>query len=150
MSVQLDSFTKVKEMIDKLVTELKEQQAEEVEFKAYCVKEFNENEKAVFAKTEEKEDLEANMDQLASLMKKLAEEIEEANKQIADTQLEMKKASESRENENAEFQTVVADQRATQAILEKALSRLEDFYVKGKGKAAALTQQTPPVHFNKQ
>merc|ERR1711976_185117 len=92
------------------------------------------------------------MDQLASLMKKLAEEIDAAKTQISDTQLEMKKASESRENENAEFQTVIADQRATQAILKKALARLEDFYVKGKGKAAAFAQQqqTPPVHFNKQ
>merc|ERR1719473_809011 len=151
MTVQLDSFIKVKEMMDKLVAELKDQQAEEVKLKAYCQKEFSENEKAVFNKKEEKEDLEASMEQLASLMKKLAGEIEEAKKQSADTQLEMKKASETREKENAEFQTTVADQRATQDILKKALARLQDFYVKGKGKAAlAQESQTPPVQFGKQ
>jgi len=151
MTVQLDSFKKVKEMMDKLVAELKTQQEEEVKLKAYCQKEFSENEKAVFDKNEEKEDLEANMEQLASLMKKLASEIDEAKKQTADTQLEMKKASENREKENAEFQTTVADQRATQDILKKALTRLQDFYVKGKGKAAFAQQsQTPPVQFNKQ
>jgi len=151
MTVQLDSFTKVKEMMDKLTTELKNQQAEEVKLKAYCQKEFSENEKAVFNKNEEKEDLEANMESLASLMKKLASEIDEAKKQTADTQLEMKKASETREKENAEFQTTIADQRATQDILKKALARLQEFYVKGKGKAALAQEfQTPPVQFNKQ
>merc|ERR1719498_2192503 len=57
VSVQLDSFTKVKEMMDKMVVNLKKEQEEEVKFKAYCTKEFNDNEKATYAKTEEKEDL---------------------------------------------------------------------------------------------
>merc|ERR1712139_357243 len=56
VSVQLDSFEKVKAMMDKLVAELKKQQEEEVAFKAYCSKAFNLNEKATHAKTEEKED----------------------------------------------------------------------------------------------
>merc|ERR1719272_383570 len=93
------------------------------------------------------------MEDLQSLMKRLANDIDAANKQMAETQVEMKKASETREGENAEFQIVVADQRATQEILKKALARLEDFYAKGKGKAALaqqLSQQTPPVMFNKQ
>merc|ERR1719242_2043543 len=133
--------------MDEMVAQLKKQQQEEVDFKAYCIKEFDENEKAVFAKTEEKKDLEAQIESLEALGEKLAEEIDEANKQIADTQLEMKKASEGRENENVEFQTVVADQRATQTILKKALTRLEDYYVKGKGKKLVLAQQEPPVKF---
>jgi len=76
-------------------------------------------------------------------------EITEAKAQISTTEVEIKKASQNREKENAEFQTLVAEQRATQNILRKALTRLEDFYKKGKGKAA-LDQQTPPVQFNKQ
>merc|ERR1719181_2142233 len=100
---------------------------------------------------EEKEDLEAKMDELSSLLKNVDEQIAELKKQTADTQLEMKKASETREKENAEFQTTIADQRATQDILKKALARLQDFYVKGKGKAAlAQESQTPPVQFGKQ
>ena len=43
-------------------------------------------------------------------------------------QVQIKRASEDREMENKEFQQMVAYQRATQAILKKALDRLQDFY----------------------
>merc|ERR1719410_1832108 len=149
MTVQLDSFTKVKQMMDTMVAELKKQQQEEVDFKAYCTQEFNTNEKAVYAKTQEKKELEQKIEKLANLMEKLAKDIAKAKEQIADTQVAIKKASENREGENAEFQTTVADQRATQLILNKALARLKDFYVKGKGSKLVLDQQEPPVKFNK-
>merc|ERR1719473_1412503 len=42
----------------------------------------------------------------------------------------MKRASEDREKENKEFMATVSDQRATQAILQKALARLKEFYDK--------------------
>jgi len=150
LSVRLDSFTKVKEMMDKMVADLKTEQEEEVKFKAYCVKSLDKNEKEAYTTEEEKQDLEAKLARLAALIKKLEEEIKEAKVQIADTEVEIKKASENREKENAEFQTTVADQRATQDILKKALLRLQDFYTKSIGKAvlAQRSVQTPPVKFN--
>merc|ERR1719463_268987 len=39
-------------------------------------------------------------------------------------------ASKNRKAENAQFQMVIQDQRATQAILEKAVARLGEFYNK--------------------
>jgi len=146
VSIGLDSFTKIKEAMDKMVSELKAEQEEEVKFKTYCTKELNLNEKQTYEKTEEKEDLEALIAKLAKLMKKLAEEIADANAQIAETETAILKASQVREGENAEFQTVVADQRATQDILTKALGKLKAFY-----KSALLQQkasQEPPVKFN--
>merc|ERR1719310_945145 len=142
VSAQLDGFGKVKAAMDDMVKELKVEQQEEVEFKAYCTAEFDKNEKETFTKTKEKEDLEGKMDQLGKDIKSLTEEIADAKKQISDTEIAIKKASEQREAENAEYQTVVADQRATQAILKKALTRLEAFYKKAA--AASLVQQTPP------
>merc|ERR1719375_741077 len=144
MSVQLDAFTKVKEAMDQMVKELKAEQAEEVKLKEYCTTEFNENEQQTYTKTEEKEDLERKMDQLTTLKERLTKEIEEAKTTIANTEIEIKKASEAREKENAEYQTVIADQRATQTILKKALAKLEGFY---KKKALLQEGQTPPVHF---
>merc|ERR1719375_1585900 len=38
------------------------------------------------------------------------------------------KSSQLREQENHEFQVTITDQRATQAILKKALDRLKSFY----------------------
>jgi len=151
VTVQLDSFTKVKAAMDKMVADLKKEQQEEAELKAFCTKEFNQNEKETYANTEQKEDLEAKMDELAALIKKLGEEIADAQSQIAETQLGVKKASQTREEQNAEFQTTVSDQRATQTILTKALDRLKAFYKKAEGGGAAFVQQgqTPPVQFNK-
>merc|ERR1712187_596748 len=71
--------------------------------------------------------------------------------QIATTETEIKEASEAREKENTAFQTTIADQRATQDILKKALLKLEDFYKKGLGKEVFVQQrvaQTPPAQFN--
>jgi len=145
----LDSFTKVKAMMDSMIKDLKAQQVEEVEKKAYCTKEFSENEKATFDKNEVKQDLEAKIKSLAALMATLSKEIAEAKEQISITSTEIKKASQAREGENSEFQAVVADQRATQGILNKALMRLKDFYTKGIGKKVLLQGgQTPPVKFN--
>merc|ERR1719181_792879 len=102
------------------------------------------------------------MDSLAATISTLEGEIASAKDEIARTQAEVKKASEARENENAEFQTTVADQRATQTILKKALARLGSFYKKesliARPAGALLLQhaaankrdkQTPPAQFNK-
>merc|ERR1719316_1658350 len=145
VSAQLDDFAKVKEAMDAMVADLKAEQQEEVEFKSYCEEEFDKNEKSTYEKNSLKEDLEGKMDMLAKQIKQLEEEIATAKKQVADTEIAIKKASEAREAENAEYQSTVADQRATQAILAKALKKLESFYKKA---AAALMQQTPPVQFN--
>jgi len=149
VSVGLDSFTKIKEAMDKMVVDLKKEQEEEVKFKTYCGKELDLNEKQTYEKTEQKEDLESLIAKLSKLIKKLSDEIAAANTQIAETETAILKASQVREGENAEFQTTVADQRATQDILTKALAKLKAFYKTAKG--GALLQrasQTPPVKFN--
>lgn len=151
ITASLDSFTKVKEAMDKMVADLKAESQEEVELKAFCTKEFNVNEKETYENNEQKADLEAKMERLAALIEQLQGEIADAQAQVAETQLGVKKASQQREGENAEFQTTIADQRATQAILSKALKRLKDFYKKQKGGAFVqqATAQTPPVQFGK-
>merc|ERR1711920_1001798 len=115
----------VKEMMDKMITDMKTQQKDEVEFKGYCASKLNENEKATFVKTDEKADLEAKIEGLESMIDQLQKEISANSQQITETQTDIKRASETREKENAEFQMTVSDQRATQNILKKALSRLQ-------------------------
>lgn len=148
VSVSLDSFKKLKEMMDKMVADLKTEQEEEVAFKAHCESEFDSTEKETFRKTDLKKSLEANIDTLAKSMDKLGEEIVAAKAQIADTEVAIKKASQVRESENADFQTTVADQRATQAILKKALGKLKEFYEKAFLIQRSASKQEPPVKFN--
>jgi len=150
VKLKLDSFTKVKAAMKNLVSELKQQQKEEVEFNSKCVKDFNGNEKAVFKKTDLKEDLEAKIKELAAHMKALGKDINDAKSKMAEAEVEVKKASQNREAENAQFQTVVADQRATQDILKKALAKLNSFYKKAFVQVADADEyeQTPPVQFS--
>jgi len=70
------------------------------------------------------------IDDAKDLIKQLAEEIAAAEAEIAETETEKLKASETRQEENSEFQATVKDQRDAQAILNKALNRLKQFYKK--------------------
>merc|ERR1719271_1666997 len=107
---------------------LKEEQAEEVKQKDYRVTEFNQNEKQTAEKMSLKEDLETKINDDTTMIEKLTEEISVLKAEIADSKKEMMKASQLREGANHEFQVTITDQRATQAILKKALDRLKSFY----------------------
>jgi len=139
-SVQLDAFTKVKEAMDKMIAELKAQQAEEVKKKEFCNTELNENEKQTYVTTEELEDLNTQIKKLEATIETLTAEIEAAKEQIADTEVSIKQAGEQRKKENQEFQVVIGDERATQKILAMAKDRMEQFY----GKKLFLLQQPAP------
>mmetsp|Transcript_49409 Transcript_49409/g.92398 ORF Transcript_49409/g.92398 Transcript_49409/m.92398 type:complete len:776 (-) Transcript_49409:105-2432(-) len=149
LSVSLDSFKEVKAMMDTMVADLKAEQEEEVKFKADCIADFDTTEKQLYEKSQDKESLEIKIETLAKEIEKTSGQIAEAKEAIASAEVEIKKASEAREKENALFQTSVADQRATQAVLNKALLRLKEFYKKEKGGAAFAqsSKQEPPVKF---
>merc|ERR1719387_1006736 len=128
MGMRLHGFDEVIANIDKMRAALKEEQAEEVKQKDYCVSEFNQNEKQTAEKMSLKEDLETKIADDTTMIEKLTEEISVLKAEIADSKKEMMKASQLREGENHEFQVTITDQRATQAILKKALDRLKSFY----------------------
>jgi len=142
-SVELDAFTKVKASIDKMITTLKAQTADEVKKNDWCKSELQENEMTTMKTKDLKADLEAKSAQLESTIKTLSEEIEKAHLAISEAQVALQQASEDRKQENMDFQKTVADQTATAEILNKALDKLATFYDN-----AAFTQikkQTPPV-----
>merc|ERR1719428_124131 len=128
MSMRLDAFAKVKENIDIMVTELKQESKDEVTDRDYCIKSLNENDKQTAAATDKKGDLDTKIADLTAEIAKLTEELAALSAEVTETQVEMKKASAIREEENKDFQMTITDQRATQAILEKALAKLASFY----------------------
>merc|ERR1719160_1281753 len=137
MQVQMDPFSAMKEEIDKLVAGLSKEKQDEIKHRDFCIAELNQNEKQTAAKMDMKQDLETKIADLSATMETLTDEISTIKEEMATTQMEMKKASQIREAENKDFQTTVTEQRATQALLQKALDRLKMFYDK---KAAALVQ----------
>jgi chromosome segregation ATPase len=138
--MKLLDFSEIKAAIDKQMAELKKIQKEEADEYEFCTSEIKANEKETAAKTDKKADLEQKIADLESTIQTLKDEIAALKAEVAETQVEMKTASENRELENKDFQVTVADQKATQAILKKALERMKAFY----GFVQTKANQTPP------
>merc|ERR1719183_2343021 len=111
--MRFDPFGGLRDSIDGMTTALGKEKEDEIHHKDGCVKDFNENEKQTTERTEHKGDVEQEIADLEVEIAQLDEEEKVLLQEIKDTQIEMKKASENREEENKDFQTTVADQRAT-------------------------------------
>jgi len=143
MRVKLDAFTRVKKAIDDMVAQLTKEKEDEIKHKDFCVDEFNTNELQTEKKERAKSDLSAKIDDLTMTIEALTKAIDQLKSEIAEMQVQMKRAGEDREKQNKEFQMTVADQRATQKLLAAALNILKGFYAKKA--AAALVQTDQPA-----
>merc|ERR1711972_703312 len=141
--VKLDAFTRVKKAIDDMIAQLLKEKADEIKHKDFCVDEFNTNQLQTEKKERLKQDQIAKIEDLELTIKTLTEAIDTLKAEIAEMQVQLKRAGEDREKENKEFQTTVADQRETQKMLKAALSVLEDFYKKSE--SASFVQKQEPV-----
>merc|ERR1719163_450286 len=143
-TVKLDAFVKVKKAIDDMVAELMKQKEDEIKHRDWCIDEMNTNERTTEMKTRDRDDLTAKIEDLTSTIDALTTAIDTLKAEIAEMQVQLKRAGEDREKENKEFQTTVADQRATQKLLQQALNVLKGFYDK-KSKGVALAQAGQPA-----
>merc|ERR1719194_125182 len=123
-----DSFTKVTEMIDTMVADLKKEQEDEYKHQEFCAKELSENEQQQTDTKDHISDLTSEIDESTDKVNTLASEIAELQKQIAEMNVQLKRAGEDRVLANEEFQRTIQDQRATQLILNKVMKRLEKVY----------------------
>jgi len=142
LRVRLDAFTKVKKAIDDMIAQLIKEKEDEIKHKDFCTDELNTNQLQTEKKTREKTDLLAKIDELEAKIKALADAIAVLKSEISDLQVQLKRAGEDRETQNKAFQMTVADQRASQKLLQAALNVLKGFY---DAKKAALIQKQEPV-----
>merc|ERR1740120_602281 len=112
--VKLDAFTRVKKAIDDMIAQLLKEKEDEIKHKDFCVDEFNTNQLQTEKKDREKQDLIAKIANLEATVEALAEAIKTLKAEIAEMQVQLKRAGEDREKQNKEFQMTVADQRETQ------------------------------------
>jgi chaperonin cofactor prefoldin len=149
------AFDKVKEEVIEMIDKLKKEQKDEMKKRDYCIDALNTNERDQGMKTRDKEDLIALIDDLKMTIGTLDKEIEVLKAEIAELEIQMKRAKENREKENGEFEVTVADQRATQKLLAVSLKILSDFYgfvqVRSDQKEGQKTVagQAPPPGFRK-
>jgi len=145
-SVRLDPFTDVKKAIDKMVVALEKESADEVKHKDYCLDELQKNEVDTQKKTHTKVNLESKIAGLEQTIKEHKASIDAVVAEIEDLNTQKKRAGEDREIEKKEFEGVVADQRETQSLLNKALDVLKEVY--GDGVVLIQVGQEPPAGFD--
>jgi len=143
---RLDAFTKVKKAIDDMVAELIQQKKDEIKHRDWCIQEIDTNERATDNQSRDRDDLNAKLEDLNSTLDELSKSIATLKDEVKELQVQLKRAGEDRQMEHAEFKTTVADQRATQKLIQSAIDVLAPVYDKKKA-GVALNQQTPPAQF---
>jgi hypothetical protein len=128
--VRLDAFTKVKAAIDDMIAALLKEKADEIKHKDFCTEGLNTNERESELKARDISELEAEISDLTTTIDELTKSIATLESEIAEMQTQLKRAGEDREMENKDFQTTVADQRETKALLKKAYDVLAAVFAK--------------------
>lgn len=128
VSVRLDAFTEVKQAIDDMVVDLKNEKSEEVKHRDYCIDNSNENEKSTAAKAHLKGRLEQKQTGLESEVKTLTDHIGDLNGQIDEMQTQLQRAGEDREAEHEVYEGTLKDQMETESLLTEALGVLKGVY----------------------
>jgi hypothetical protein len=127
-SVRLDAFKKVEEEINGMIADIEKESDDEVHLKAKCKEEFHQNEMETMAIEDTIKDLTTKINDLTSSIDTLSKEIAALKAEILETTIELQRSAELRVKQNKEYQSAIADQKATQSILKKALDRLGKFY----------------------
>jgi hypothetical protein len=127
-SVRLDAFKKVEEEINGMIADIEKESDDEVHLKAKCKEEFHQNEMETMAIEDTIKDLTTKINDLTSSIDTLEKEIAALKAEILETTIELQRSAELRVKQNKEYQSAIADQKATQSILKKALDRLGKFY----------------------
>lgn len=144
VTVQLDAFTVVKEKMDKMLAELKEQQQAEYDKKERCTKDIDETEDNIWTAKREKKDLEEKNLDLSNTLETLAESIKTLKQEVSEMEVQLKKAGIDRKAENEMFQQQIFDQRATVKVLNMALDRMKEFYEPSLMQVRAHGAAAPP------
>merc|ERR1719324_1440612 len=141
-SVRLDAFKKVEEEINGMIADIEQESADEVALKAMCKDKFHKNDMEIMENEDTLKDLTTKINDFAAAIDTLEKEIAALKAEILETTIELQRSAELRVKANKEFQSAVADQRATQAILKKALDRLSKFYAEQFVQLKATHKQT--------
>jgi len=142
MSAKLAGFTKLIADVDGMISDLKQEKQDDIKQKDFCNEKLNSNDQAQVLKARDIERLDAKIADLTARINELAQAIAQLEAEIAEMQVQLKRAGEDRELENADFQKTVADQRATQKLLNQALGVLKGVYAK---KGAFIQKGSDPA-----
>merc|ERR1719408_61115 len=136
--VTADPFADVISAIDQMVTDLKAEEADDLQNKEDCEKERMDNTQEAKMSSKKIDTNTETIDRLTAAAKK---EIEEIESQISDLNDEKQAADEQRAKEAKEFAANKADDEAAVGLIDTAIGVLKEFYTKNN---LALPQMKQP------
>jgi len=122
------NFDKVLKMVDELVATLKVEQQDDDHKKEYCEGQFDVTEDKIKSLTRTLDQLSTQIDDLKTSIATGASEIEALGDGIKALDKQVAEATEQRQEENKEFQELMAGNAAAKEILGFAKNRLNKFY----------------------
>jgi len=135
-------FVEVISAIDKMVKTLKDEEASDLENKEECEKDRADDTRKAILLSRDMDDATDTITRLASEIEEIKSDIKDKKKSISKAEEQLKEAKRQREDENREFKTNLADDKAMASVLAKAKAVLEDFY---KENELVLVQRQPEV-----
>jgi len=146
--VGADPFKKVKKMIQDMITKLMEEANADAEQKAFCDAEMGTNKQTRDRKTEESDNLKADIEEHTAAIAKLAEEIAGLSNDIAAVDAAVQKATSERDDEKAKNQETIQEATAAEAAVGQALQILKDFYEKAAEPIEQPAPQQGPIKWD--
>jgi chromosome segregation ATPase len=143
---QEDPFGKVKKMIKDLIVKLMEEANQEADHHAYCQTELATNKQTREIKSSEVDELTASLEENQALFEKLTQEIAELSDSISATKAQQAEATNLRQDEKKSNTATIADAKAAQAAVSKAVQVLKEFYSNAKDLALMQGQQESSLH----
>jgi len=125
---QSDPFSKIKKMIKDLIVKLMEEANGEADQHAYCTTELSTNKQTREIKSEETDELSANLESEEATFQKLTTETTQLSDTIAEIKGSQAAATKIRGEEKATNAATVADAKEAQDAVERATKVLKDFY----------------------
>merc|ERR1719281_788682 len=121
-------FDSIKNMIQKMIFHLMDEQKNEDEHKHWCDKEITNTELMITEKTDKSNDADTTITQLAEKIQSLKNGIEENQKFVADTEAEITSRTEDRAADKKENEATIKDAEDAQTAIAQAIAVLKTFY----------------------
>merc|ERR1719146_635234 len=121
-------FDSIKNMIQKMIFHLMDEQKNEDEHKHWCDKEITNTELMITEKTDKSNDADSTITQLAEKIQALKNGIKDNQKFIATTEEEIAARTEDRAADKKENEATIADAEDAQTAIAQAIAVLRTFY----------------------
>lgn len=138
--IAADPFSKVKKLIDDMITRLLEEANSDAEKEGFCDKEMGKSKVTRTKLNEELDGLDAAIEDGKATIMQLVQETADLAKDLDDLELSMGEATDLRTAEKSKNKETITDSKAAQKAVAAATAVLKDFYAKAQQSTAFLQQ----------